>query len=203
MFTGLIEAVGVVRRRTASSGGGARLAVEAPFARELEVGESVAVDGVCLTVASPPVRGTFEADLSPETLARTTLGRLVAGRRANLERALALGDRLGGHIVTGHVDFVTTIASIRPSGGFREIRFALPRPARRFVAEKGSIAISGISLTVAGVGPRDFGIAVIPKTLEKTTLPELVAGSEVNVELDLLAKYVESLLSARSAAERR
>jgi riboflavin synthase len=195
MFTGLVEATGKVEAFRKLAGGGARLTVTTPFAAELAPGDSVAVDGVCLTAIAPR-RGRFDADLSPETLLRTTLG-TAAGRIVNLERALRAGDRLGGHIVQGHVDGTTSVTAIRKQRDFEEWTFAVPKGLGRYLVEKGSVALDGISLTVASLAARSFTVALIPKTLESTALRVRGRGGRVNVEVDLLAKYVERLLAAR------
>ena len=200
MFTGLIEAVGTIEAERPLPGGGARLTVRAPMAAELIPGESIAVDGVCLTVADPPRGGLFVADLSPETLARTTLGTRRGRRKVNLERSLQAGARLGGHIVQGHVDDVTKVVSVKRQRSFREIRFAVPPAGAVYLVEKGSIAIDGISLTIASLGESVFGVAVIPKTLEETVLEERGPGAAVNLEYDVLAKYVERILVVRGGS---
>lgn len=189
MFSGMIAAVGRLRGAR-SSGGGMRLDLEWPGAAEPFLdGESIAVNGVCLTVAgSGP--GWFAADASPETLRRTTLSRLRVGSPVNLERALQLSDRLGGHLVLGHVDGVSRVSSVRPAGAFTVMRFALPAALAAEVAEKGSIAIDGVSLTVAGLGADWFEVALVPATLERTTLGGRSPGDEVNLETDVIAKYV-------------
>lgn len=197
MFTGIIEAIGTVRARRGLPGGGARMSVEVPFARELAVGESVSVNGVCLTVAAPPKGKLFEADLSPETLDRTRLGRLSAGARVNLERALLASARLGGHVVQGHVDTVARVTAIRDQRSFHEVRVSIPAGFSRYLVEKGSVAVDGISLTVASLSRRDFGVAVIPATWEGTNLAERTSGDEVHLEFDVLAKYVERMLGGR------
>ncbi len=189
MFSGLIATVGTVRalRR---QGSGATLEVEGALGGEpLEIGESVAVSGACLTVARTLARG-FAADVSPETLARTTLGRMAPGARVNLERALRLSDRLGGHLVLGHVDATVRVLAVRPTGDFTVLRVALPAAQAREVAEKGSVAVDGVSLTVAALGVDWFEVAAIPLTLSATTLGERRRGDEVNLETDVLAKYV-------------
>lgn len=193
MFSGLVETVGEIRE-VARSGAGARLSVIGSLVGEaLAVGESVAVEGACLTVARV-LDGGFAADVSPETLARTTLGSLRRGSRVNLERALRAGDRLGGHLVLGHVDATTTVVAVRPEGSFRRLRFALPANLAAEVADKGSIAVDGVSLTIAAVGEGWFDVAVIPATLEATTLASVRAGERVNLETDVLAKYVRRAL---------
>lgn len=193
MFTGLIQDLGTVRGLVRGEGGGCITLQSAFPMDELQLGESIAVNGVCLTV----VRfggGLFEADISPESLERTTLGTLHPGRRVNLERALRLCDRLGGHLVSGHVDAVATISEKRRDGNALRFVFQLPEAVNRYLVVKGSVAIDGISLTVNEVGPERFSVAVIPHTLEKTTLQEKGAGDRVNIETDILGRYVERLL---------
>ena len=194
MFTGLIEDLGAVRElRPAGTGGRLSVTTGIP-AGDLVLGESIAVNGVCLTVVSIG-RDSFVADVSPETLERSTLGRLAAGSRVNLERALRLGDRLGGHLVSGHIDGTGEIL-----GRVREanaVRFAI---RTRYVVAKGSIAVDGISLTVNGVGGDRFEVAVIPHTLEVTTLQGRQAGDRVNLEVDIIGKYVERLLGPQQAS---
>ena len=173
---------------------GVRLELEAPQTAEgAAVGDSVSIDGVCLTVvAADGGRLTFEA--VPETLARTSLATLEQGSRVNLEPALRAGDALGGHYVQGHVDAVGTVRTVEPEGGGRRIWFDASPEVLRYVVEKGSIAVQGTSLTVAGVDESGFAVALIPHTLEVTTLGALEAGASVNLEADVLAKYVENLL---------
>lgn len=193
MFSGLVAAVGEIRA-IARSGSGAKLSVAATLPGEsLATGESIAVEGACLTVSRVLPDG-FEADVSPETLARTTLGNLRTGGRVNLERALRPSDRLGGHLVMGHVDTTTTVVAVRPEGPFRRLRFALPSNLAAEVAEKGSVAVDGVSLTVAALGEGWFDVAVIPATLTTTTLAALKTGERVNLETDVLAKYVRRAL---------
>ena len=196
MFTGLIRSLGTIVR-VAPATGSTRMAIasDLPVAAMTD-GESVAVDGVCLTVAS---RGedVFEADVVAETLARTTLGRAAVGERVHLERALALGDRLGGHLVQGHVDAVARVVASRRVGDDVRLSVELPAELRGLVARKGSVTISGVSLTVAAVGPDSFEVALIPETLARTRLGTLAAGDPVNVEADLIARYLEALLRER------
>ena len=196
MFTGIVEGTGTVAAlAVADGGGGARLEVEAPFlAGDLRLGESVAVNGCCLTVAEP-TPGGFAADLVAETLRRTTLGGLAAGDAVNLERPLALGGRLGGHLVQGHVDGVARVLERKPVGEGEEVRVELPPDLERYVVEKGSIAVDGVSLTVAGVGPGWFAVALVPHTLEVTTLGRRRPGDPVQLEVDVVAKYVERLVT--------
>jgi riboflavin synthase len=195
MFTGIVEGTGTVAGLgTAADGSGARLEVEAPFlAGELRLGESVAVNGCCLTVAEPTARG-FAADLVAETLRRTALGGLAAGDLVNLERPMALGGRLGGHLVQGHVDGVAEVLERTAVGDGEEVRVELPGELARYVVEKGSVAVDGVSLTVAGVGPGWFAVALVPHTLEVTTLGRRRPGDLVQLEVDVVAKYVERLV---------
>jgi riboflavin synthase len=196
MFTGLVEATGTV---TAVERGaeGARLTVEAPLARELETGDSIAVNGVCLTAAAVDGR-SFVADLMTETLRRSTLGPLAGGDTVNLELPVRAADRLGGHFVQGHVDGVGEVESIEEEGFARVARIRPQDPdLLRYVAEKGSIAVEGVSLTVAAADDGGFTVSLIPETLERTTLGALGPGDRVNLEVDVLAKYVERLVAAR------
>jgi riboflavin synthase len=195
MFTGIIEEVGRVRT-VVPAGSGSR--VEVAASRVLEgarEGDSIATDGVCLTVTRLTGDG-FEADCSAETLRRTSLGSWRAGTEVNLERAMRLGDRLGGHMVQGHVEGVGALAGRRPEGESIMMRFAYPPELGRYMILKGSIAVSGISLTIATLDDAWFEVAVIPVTLEWTTLGRMAVGSPVNLETDLIAKYVERLLRA-------
>jgi riboflavin synthase len=197
MFTGLIETVGTVDafRR---SGGGARLSISAqwPDHEIPEKGDSIAVNGACLTAVEPSAAG-FAADLSPETLQRTLLGEFGSGLAVNLERALKIGDRLGGHIVQGHVDTTVKLLSVRPEGGFQTWRLSLPADQKQEVALKGSIALDGVSLTVAGLGADWFEVALIPATLETTTFGSMRSGAKLHLETDVLAKYVAQRLGGR------
>lgn len=196
MFSGIIESLGIVEafeRR----GDDARLVVRHGFGDvELALGESICTSGVCLTaVAFPP--GSYVADLSAETLRRTTLGSLQAGDTVNLERSLRLGDRLSGHFVFGHVDGVGRVAELEPSGSGYTLRVATNVSLAPFLVDKGSIAVDGISLTVAGVKRNSFRIWIIPHTFEVTTLRERKVGDAVNLEADLLGKYAEKFLTAK------
>ncbi len=197
MFTGLIESVGTVvsLRKTGVS---ARIAIESDLpADRMADGESVAVDGVCLTVAARAGR-VFEADVIAETLSRTTLGQARAGRRVNLERSLRLSDRLGGHLVQGHVDAAPPVLSNGARRGDWKLRVAAPREIRRYLARKGSVALHGVSLTISGVGAGWFEVSLIPETLARTNLGSLRPGSRVHVEVDLVARYLETLLGDRA-----
>jgi riboflavin synthase len=197
MFTGLVEEAGVLASRV-PRGSSARLVVRCGLgsASPLELGESIAVDGVCLTVdAVTPGKDGFEADASSETLARTTLGAVPLGAKVNLERAVAVGQRLGGHIVSGHVDGTGHLSARADMGaGAVKMTFAPPKELRRYIAEKGSITVNGVSLTVNDVGKDDFTVMLIPHTLKKTSLGGLRAGDAVNLEVDVLARYVARLI---------
>jgi riboflavin synthase len=182
MFTGLVEQMGEVRRA------GTRLAVQTPLAAELERGDSIAVNGVCLTAVELTADG-FEADVMEETLSRSSLGRLRDGDRVNLELALRVGDRLGGHFVQGHVDATGSIEAIEQREHSRLVRVAAAPEVLRYVVEKGSIAVDGVSLTVVDVDGDGFSVALIPETLERTTLGSAAEGDPVNLEVDMLAKY--------------
>lgn len=194
MFTGLIEDVGTVERLEAGAGG-ARLRVRTRLAAELADGDSVAVNGVCLTAAAV-AGGGFEADVMNQTLELTSLGPLRPGDRVNLELALRPADRLGGHIVQGHVDAAGVLAAVSEDGFARRLRVACPPELLRHLAERGSVAVDGVSLTVAAVHGDGFEVSLTPETLARTTLGEAAAGHRVNLETDILAKYVERLASA-------
>jgi len=196
MFTGIVEGTGTVAALAAAAdGSGARLEVEAPWlAGELRLGESVAVNGCCVTVAEVTA-ARFAADLVAETLRRTALGGLTAGARVNLERPMALGGRLGGHLVQGHVDGVARVLDRTPVGDGEEVRIELPQDLDRYVVEKGSIAVDGVSLTVAGVGLGWFAVALVPHTLRATILSDRRPGDLVQLEVDVVAKYVERLVT--------
>jgi riboflavin synthase len=191
MFTGLVADTGTIRALE-RDGDGVRLTVETTLAGELAQGDSVAVNGVCLT-ARDPGAGAFSADVMAETLRRSSLGPLAEGDTVNLELPLRAGDRLGGHVVQGHVDGTGTIDSIAEDGFSRRVRVAAAPDLLRYVVEKGSIAVDGVSLTVAEVDDDGFVVALIPETLERTTLGDVQPGRVVNLEVDVLAKYVEKL----------
>ena len=175
-------------------GDAARIAVRAPKVTEdAAPGDSIAVDGVCLTVVDN-VDGSFTADVMRETLDRSRLGTYRAGSRVNLERALAAGQRMGGHIVQGHVDGVAEVVSRTPSEHWEVVRFTLPERLERYVVEKGSIAVNGTSLTVSAVGEGYFEVSLIPTTLRDTTAGALAPGDPVNLEVDIVAKYVEKMV---------
>jgi len=195
MFTGLVREVGRVVF-VAGGEAGIRLEVEAPAtAASARVGDSVAVGGVCLTVVAVD-GGRLAFDAVPETLSRTSLGHLEAGGAVNLEPALRVGDALGGHFVQGHVDGVGTVRSVVVEGSGRRVWVDAPAALLRYVVEKGSITVEGASLTVAGIDEHGFAVALIPHTLEVTTFGSLAPGDPVNLEVDVLAKYVERLLAA-------
>ncbi len=193
MFTGLVEATGTVAA-VEQLGEGARLSVETPLAAELADGDSVAVNGVCLTArGSGP--DSFAADVMAETLRRSSLGPLAAGDKVNLELPVRAGGRLGGHVVQGHVDGVGRVVSTADEGFARIVRIAAGEDLLRYVVEKGSIAIDGVSLTVSAVDGEAFEVSLIPETLERTTLGAFEPGRSVNLEVDVLAKYVEKLVN--------
>jgi riboflavin synthase len=196
MFTGLIESLGRVQR-VVPGAGATRLtiATDLPVA-SMRDGESVAVDGVCLTVVRRKGSG-FEADAVAETLKLTTLGRLRVGDDVHLERSLAVGDRLGGHLVQGHVDAVAKVVALRRRGNDVRLTIALPAALRGLVAHKGSIAVHGVSLTVSAVQSRRFEVALIPETLARTKLGGLRPGQGVNLEADVIARYLETLMNER------
>lgn len=194
MFSGIVEAIGAIRALKKDAKG-ARITIEAPGVLSgVRLGDSIALNGACITVVDFDDR-KFEADLSVETLRRTNLGELVVGDRCNLERAMALGERLGGHLVSGHVDGVGRIKSRKNEGDSIWLTFEAPVEVMRYVVYKGSIAVDGISLTVAACDGETFSVSIIPHTSEQTTLTEKEDGAAVNLEADLIGKYVEKLLA--------
>jgi riboflavin synthase len=193
VFTGLVADLGTVADVEAT-GDGVRLRVESPLAAELSEGDSVAVNGVCLT-ATAIGGGGFAADVMHETLRRSSLAGAAGGTRVNLELPLRAQDRLGGHVVQGHVDGVGTVREVVPDGFARVVTIDAPRELLRYVVEKGSIAVDGVSLTVASVTPDTFAVSLIPETLERTNLGAAAPGTPVNLEVDVLAKYVEKLVT--------
>lgn len=200
MFTGIIEEIGTVR---SIRGGGSGVVLDIEASKVLEgtaTGDSIAVNGVCLTVT--PGSGHFTADAMPETLRRTSLGGLRPGSKVNLERAMACGGRFGGHLVSGHVDACGRVADIVRDGIALVMRVSVPSDVLRYVARKGSVTLDGVSLTVASVSDAgsSFTVSLIPHTMASTTLHLLKPGSPVNVEVDMLARYVERLLAAGDAA---
>ncbi len=189
MFTGIVTDVGRVRA-VRDTDRDRRFEVETAYdTASLDIGASVSHAGCCLTVVDKGP-GWIAVEVSGETLSRTTLGDWIEGRRVNLERAARLGDELGGHIVSGHVDGVGQVLSVETEGGSRRVRIRAPRPLHRHVAEKGSITVEGVSLTVNEVEDDVFGVNLIPHTWEVTTLGELTAGGRVNLEIDMLARYL-------------
>jgi riboflavin synthase len=210
MFTGIVEETGRVRSLTHpdATAVDAVLVVEADVvSRDAHPGDSIAVAGVCLTVTGLDEHGAFAVDVMPETLRRTSLGALRPGAAVNLERALPVTGRLGGHVVQGHVDGTATLLARRPGPRWDELTFALPSALAPYVATKGSVTLDGVSLTVAAVGAdgtdrgsETFTVCLVPTTLERTTLGVLEPGDAVNVEVDVLAKYVERLLARGGAA---
>lgn len=195
MFSGIVERMGLVRRLIADPPG-VRLVIESPeIARDTRIGDSVANNGCCLTVVEMDDR-TFGFDVGPETLNRTNLGRLQEGSRVNLERSLKIGDELGGHFVTGHIDAVGWLDERQDDKDWSKFWFRVPPQLTRQMASKGSIAVDGVSLTLVDVEAERFSVALIPHTLHVTTLGPLQPGDPVNLETDILAKYVEKQLSA-------
>jgi riboflavin synthase len=196
VFTGLVVGIGRVARVDRSDAG-ARVRIDTPLARELKPGDSIAVNGVCLSAAELD-DGWFVADAMNETLTRTSLADLSAGTQVNLELPLRAGDRLGGHMVQGHVDGVGRVASVTEDGFARRIEIEAPEQVLRYVIEKGSIAVDGVSLTVAAVLSGSFTVSLIPETLQRTNLGRAQPGDRVNLEADVLAKYVEKLMAVRT-----
>ncbi len=192
MFTGLVQDLGLLDAVDAT-GDGARLRLRTALAAEVREGDSVAVNGVCLTATAVDADG-FAADVMHETLRRSSLAQAVPGGRVNLELPLRASDRLGGHVVQGHVDGVGRVAAVRAEGFARVVTVAAPPELLRYVVEKGSIAVDGVSLTVARLDDDGFDVSLIPETLERTTLGAAAPGDTVNLEVDVLAKYVERLV---------
>lgn len=192
MFTGLVEDLGTVEAIDTTADG-SRVAIRTRLAADLALGDSIAVNGCCLT-ATTLGDGVFTADAMQETLRRTALGALAPGSPVNLELALRADARLGGHIMQGHVDGVATLRDVREEGFSRVLTFAAEPDLLRYVVEKGSIAVSGVSLTVSAVDDDSFSVSLIPETLERTTLGTLAPGASVNLEVDIVAKYVEKLV---------
>ncbi len=199
MFTGLVEGVAEIVASNPLAEG-LRLTLAPPFpASELTLGESVAVSGACLTVVSVD-SAAFQVEVSPETLARTTFARKKVRDRVNLERALRLGDRLGGHLVTGHVDGLGVLRERRDGPHFTTLTFELPPPLKRFLIEKGSIAVDGVSLTINRLQGNTFSVYLIPYTARRTTLARLKVGDQVNLETDIIGKYLAQLLNPYAPA---
>jgi riboflavin synthase len=197
MFTGLVKDLGRVDAVKQSSDG-VRLRVGSRLAPELSEGDSVAVNGVCLTAVAIDAGG-FEAEVINETLRRSSLQELTPGAPVNLELPLRAADRLGGHVVQGHVDAIGAVDEITADGFSRRVRVQAPAEVLRYIVEKGSVAIDGVSLTVVAVDEASFTVSLIPETLERTSLGRAQPGAVVNLEVDVLAKYVEKLLGAQTA----
>jgi riboflavin synthase len=193
MFTGLVAEKGTIRSRRDG-----RLEIQTSLAGELAAGDSVAVNGVCLTAVDPD-GSSFAAEVMPETLRRSSLGPLREGSEVNVELPLRAGDRLGGHMVQGHVDATGSVAGVRDEGLARVVRIEADPALLRYVVEKGSIAVDGVSLTVSAVDDVAFEVSLIPETLERTTLGRAEKGTMVNLEVDVLAKYVEKLIRSQRA----
>jgi riboflavin synthase len=200
MFTGLIADVGAVESVDSGSDG-ARLRIATPLGAEVEPGDSVAVNGVCLTATTASADG-FETEAMNQTLEVTALGALDPGRRVNLELAIKASDRLGGHIVQGHADGVGEVLSVEDDGFAKRLRVVLGSELTRYAVEKGSIALSGVSLTVAALGEGWVEVSLIPETMERTNLGDVAAGDGLNVECDVVAKYVERLVAPFAGKER-
>jgi|YelNatPaOPRAMG01_1025707.scaffolds.fasta_scaffold02874_9 riboflavin synthase len=198
MYTGIIEDLGVVTSVKHTEKGAVLELQTALPAAKMKIGDSISVNGACLTIVSK-ARGRLRLDVSAETLRRTVLGELKPGDRVNLERCLTLAQRINGHLVAGHVDGVGKIVSIKPEGDSKLFTFEVPANEARYLVEKGSIAIDGISLTTFGIRGRRFNCALIPHTLKVTTLGTKGPGDRVNVESDMMAKYVERMLQERGA----
>jgi riboflavin synthase len=199
MFTGIVEELGEVVRLTDVGGDSAVVAVRGPVVTsDARHGDSIAVNGVCLTVIDN-AGGVFTADVMGETLRRSSLGALKPGSQVNLERAATVGSRLGGHLVQGHVDGVARILDRRPADEWEVLRFSLPPELARYVVEKGSITVDGVSLTVMAVDGESFSVGLIPTTLKLTVLGAKAVGDPVNLEVDIIAKYVEKMLGERRA----
>ena len=199
MFTGIVEELGEVVSLTDAGGDSALIAVRGPLVTsDARHGDSIAVNGVCLTVIEA-ADGVFTADVMGETLKRSSLGALAVGSPVNLERAATVGSRLGGHLVQGHVDGVATLLSREPAEQWEVLRFSLPAELARYVVEKGSITVDGVSLTVMEVTAESFAVGLIPTTLKLTVLGSKGVGDPVNLEVDVIAKYVEKMLGDRNA----
>lgn len=197
MFTGIVEEVGRLRELRRDGGSAVLDIACSVVTSDARLGDSISVNGVCLTVTSLPEQGGFTADVMGETLTRTSLGALSQDAAVNLERALAVGGRLGGHLVQGHVDGVGTVEAVEPQEHWTVLRVAVPADLRRYVVEKGSITVDGTSLTVMEVGAAHFAVGLIPHTMEATSLRDRRPGDPVNLEVDVIAKYVEQMLSSR------
>jgi riboflavin synthase len=199
MFTGIVKGIGLVEN-VESSADGVRITVATPLAGELGAGDSIAVNGVCLTAASA-TDGAFVAEVMNETLAKTSLGGVGTEAEVNLELPLRASDRLGGHVVQGHVDGVGVVAGVREDGFARRVTIEAPGQVLRYVVEKGSVAIDGVSLTVVSVDEASLEVSLIPETLERTSLGRARPGARVNLEVDLIAKYVEKAVLGAAFGE--
>jgi len=193
MFTGIVETTGAIDFIDTLTG---RMRIRTPISSKLHLGESIAVDGACLTVAAKR-RGSFDIDVSPETFAKTSFGSLDKGTRVNLERALSGDGRMEGHFVMGHVDGTGRFVSRRDEGEFARYRFSFKKGLARYLIPKGSISVQGVSLTIASLGKRTFDVALIPYTLEVTNLADLEKGDPVNLEVDMIGKYVIRYMETR------
>lgn len=192
MFTGIIEEIGIVK--SISRGEKASIIVGCEkILDDMKIGDSIAIDGVCQTVTAFD-KNSFSAQVSQETLNVTTLSKIKTGTKVNLERALTLNSRLGGHIVTGHIDGLAKLKNIQQKGEFYDITFEAEKDLTKYIVKKGSVAINGISLTVADINANEFSIALIPQTFKNTNLCQLRRGDFVNIEVDILAKYIENFL---------
>jgi riboflavin synthase len=202
MFTGIVEELGEVVRLTDAGGDSAVIAVRGPLVTsDARHGDSISVNGVCLTVIDNQ-DGVFTADVMGESLRRSSLGALRVGSPVNLERAASVGSRLGGHLVQGHVDGVAQLVGREPAAEWETLRFSLPPALSRYVVEKGSITVDGVSLTVMAVDDESFSVGLIPTTLKLTVLGAKAVGDPVNLEVDVIAKYVEKMLGLNEAGER-
>jgi riboflavin synthase len=203
MFTGLVQSIGTVTEARPSPAGLSLTIDPTPWTHTPAHGDSINVSGVCLTIANHPDTASraWRFDAIPETLSKTTLGSLRPGSRINLEHALRATDYLGGHFVQGHIDGIATVARVQPDPADWRIAFDIPEPLRIYLAPKGSIALDGVSLTIAALTPTGLEVALIPTTLEKTTLAALKLGDKVNVEMDMLAKMIVGLLRQREAMQ--
>jgi riboflavin synthase len=195
MFTGLIADLGRVVELDAGAGG-ARLRIATALAGDVGEGDSVAVNGVCLTATEVDGEG-FRTEAMPETLQRSSLASLAAGDAVNLELAVRAADRLGGHLVQGHIDGTGTVIAVQPEGISRVVEIEAEPELTRYLVEKGSVAVDGVSLTVSALGEESFSVSLIPETLNRTTLGAIEPGAKVNIEVDVLAKHVERLMGAR------
>jgi len=196
MFTGLIENTGRVMH-VSKTGGGIKLSLKPETDMEVQIGGSISVNGVCLTLIENAKNIAFE--ISPETLRSTNLGELKINDKVNLERALRLSDRLGGHIVTGHVDGIGSIIDKKPEGEYTVFTFETPAEILKYIVKKGSVAVDGISLTVTELDNRSFSVAIIPHTLNVTNIGDKGIGKKVNLEVDIMGKYVEKLMNAQNS----